>query len=75
MTKFSISSGLKSNLARKVGTSPDHAQVLVTKRRKRRPECVAPRETRKRNLCSILRRPTEWMQSVRNARRMISALQ
>jgi len=48
MTKFSISSGLKSNLARKVGTSPDHAQVLVTKPRKRKPECVAPRETRKR---------------------------
>ncbi len=25
--------------------SPDYAEVLVTKRRKRRPECVAPRAT------------------------------
>ncbi len=28
-----------------LGASPDNALVLVTKRRKRRPECVAPRAT------------------------------
>ena len=65
--------------------SPDYAQVLVTKRRKRRPEKAregtrfgsAPANV----LYGTLRRPTEGApalrvaRAVRNARRMISLLQ
>jgi hypothetical protein len=81
-----VSRGPSEVLQRRPKTpSPDYAQVLVTKRRKRRPECVAPRarapvcgSAPANVLYGTLRRPTEGApalrvaQAVRNARRMIS---